>query len=173
MAQCEGATWKDVGAAILDVIKEHEKLLHRKATFSELTTLIAESEAKGVIKGWPKAFDIIKSCISPSLIATGLTFTCQVLFKAVRIPLAGIEDLSVSEQISLYGSLVIGITKSLSVFIPPAQSVILGAKVLARQIGRVFERLIPSRALSFINAAKVFGTNFETAVGIVKGFWKS
>lgn len=170
MAQGEGATWSKVGAAILEVIKEHGKLLHRKPTLAELSALIAEKEAEGAVKGWPKAFDIVKSFIRPAIIGVGLTVLSKVLFKALQ---GGVE-LSTSEQVSIYASLVRGIIKSPSVVTLPLQTVTIGVQYLARAIGRAFEKLLPERALAFINAAKAFSsTKIEAAAGVVKSLWET
>ena len=168
LAERQAATFSELGKAIIKVIEEYMKKMHRKPTVAELGSALAEAEATTEsLKGWPKAWAKIKSCIRPAIIAIGLFFLSNTLMQSVQG-----EKLKISEQISIYAAMVDGVLHAPKLVLGPLLGIATLAKYLAKGVGWALGKLLPTRALGFINAAKAFGGKIESAVGVVKGLWK-
>lgn len=142
--------------------------MHRKPTVTELSSVLAEKEATESLKGWPKAWAKIKSCIRPAIIAVGFFFLSNTLMQGAQG-----QKLSISEQVSIYAAMLDGVLHAPKMVLLPLQAVALATKYMAKGVGWALEKIIPGRALGLINAAKSFGAKIESAAGYVKGLWKT
>ncbi|EKM51691.1 uncharacterized protein PHACADRAFT_261984 [Phanerochaete carnosa HHB-10118-sp] len=157
----EFSTWSEFGKVLVAGIDDHAKLLNRTPSLAELTTVISRQEAKGFWpKMWQKGKTALRAAVRPAVVMIGAGFLSKTL-------LEGQGKLSVAEQLSMYTSLVDAMVQTRTSIFKGLKFVAWISTWLAKGLGWGLRKLLPSRALSWISAAKAFG---EKAVNAVTGF---
>ena len=166
MAERGAHTWSEVGKSIIDVVEAQHNFLHRKPTVTELADIIAEQERVNGLKGLPKYFEGLKAAIRPAIIMGGMYIITKTL-------MGDSANLSVPEQISMYLALVEGCLIMPSIVLAPLQFVAWCAKGIAKGVGWGLKKLLPTRSLGFLKAAKAFGSAAQKAGIAIKGLWNT
>ncbi|KAF9524184.1 hypothetical protein CPB83DRAFT_898140 [Crepidotus variabilis] len=152
-------SWSELGKTIISTINTHTNHLHRKPTVTEAATLLARQEAANPL-AW--LLTDIGAHIRPALIGGGIIILINTLLQQREV-------LSMPEKITMYMSLVQGISMEPSLVLAPVQCLASGFKYLARGIGWCLKKMMPQRSLSFINAASLFGTKIVRVRSVMSG----
>ncbi|EKM60170.1 uncharacterized protein PHACADRAFT_246009 [Phanerochaete carnosa HHB-10118-sp] len=151
LAEREAYTWSEVGKSLVEGFGQLTERLHRKPSMEELTTIVSRAWTKGGVcpEIWRRGNTLLfKKVACAALVMVGT----WILMKALRKDQEALER---SEQISMFASLVGAVMYLWNPVVVPIVAAV------AKGLGWGLKKLLPTRALGWVDAAKVLSMKFS------------